>query len=135
MAQLSAPPRHLRPATKRWFAAVCRAYALEEHHRRLLTLAGEAWDRGEQARAALEAGGLTFQDRYGNPRARPEVAVERDSRLAFARLLRELGLTAGPELVVEPEDSAERYLSPFERFRAARQPAPGNDHAAEEQES
>lgn len=67
-------------------------YELEDHHIRLLTLAGEAWDRGQQARTAIERHGLTYLDRFGAPRKRPEVSVEAESRIAFARLLRELDL-------------------------------------------
>jgi phage terminase small subunit len=55
-------------------------------------MAGEAWDRATQAREALAEHGLTYTDRYGGPKARPEVAIERDSRIGFARLLRELGI-------------------------------------------
>lgn len=91
MATVKAPA-HLRPATRRWFDSVCMDYALEQHHVRLLTLAGEAWDRAQQAREALAETGLTFTDRYGCPHPRPEVAIERDSRVAFARLIRELDL-------------------------------------------
>ena len=36
--------------------------------------------------------GLTYLDRFGVPRGAAEVAIERDSRLAFARLIRELDL-------------------------------------------
>jgi phage terminase small subunit len=85
------PPEHLKPPTRKWFAGVVADYALEDHHVRLLTLAAEAWDRAQQAREAL-ATGLTFNDRFGAPHARPEVAIERDSRTAFARLIRELDL-------------------------------------------
>jgi hypothetical protein len=67
-------------------------YELEEHHTRLLVFACQAFDRAEQAREILAREGLTFEDRFGCPHARPEVAVERDSRLAFARLIRELDL-------------------------------------------
>jgi phage terminase small subunit len=85
-------PSHLRPETRRWFEHVTDEFALEQHHVRLLTLAGEAWDRCVQAREALDKLGLTVEDRFGFPRPRPEIAVERDSRLAFARLVRELDL-------------------------------------------
>ena len=59
---------------------------------KLLTLASEAWDRAEEARKAVQRHGLTYDTRLGEPRARPEVAIERDARLGFARLLRELDL-------------------------------------------
>jgi phage terminase small subunit len=90
------PPKHLRPATQRWFAHVIEHYELEPHHLRLLQLAGEAWDRAEQAREALAEHGMIFMDRFECPRARPEVAIERDSRIAFARLVRELDLDVDP---------------------------------------
>jgi len=89
-------PKHLRKSTAEWFRSVAKSYELEPHHVRLLQLAAEAWDRVEEAREALAEHGLTFEDRFGQPHARPEVAVERDSRLAFARLLRELDLDADP---------------------------------------
>jgi phage terminase small subunit len=90
------PPKHLKPATKRWFAAVFEQYSLEEHHEKLLTLAGEAWDRCCAAREALAEHGIVYTDRFGAPRARPEVAIERDSSIAFARLIRELDLDIAP---------------------------------------
>jgi phage terminase small subunit len=87
------PPKHLRTTTKRWWSQVNADYALADHHRRILTLACEAWDRAQQAREALEAAGsLTYEDRFAAPRARPEVAMERDARIGFARLVRELAL-------------------------------------------
>ena len=88
----SRPPTHLKPATRKWWLDVTRTFQLEPHHIRLLTLATEAWDRGQEARQALSQSGLTYTDRLGVPRARPEVAIERDARIAFARLLRELNL-------------------------------------------
>jgi phage terminase small subunit len=75
---------------------VVAEFRLEQHHVRLLTLAAEAWDRGQEAREALTKEGLTFVDRFGQPHARPEVAIERDARIAFARLLRELALDVDP---------------------------------------
>jgi len=89
-------PTHLKAATATWWSEIVEQYELEAHHERLLTAAAEAWDRHEQARAILAKEGLTFQDRFDQPRGRPEIAVERDSRLGFARLLRELGLDIEP---------------------------------------
>jgi P27 family predicted phage terminase small subunit len=96
-------PAHLRAATRRWFESVLDDFDLEQHDIRLLTLSAEAWDRGQQAREALAKEGLTFDDRFGQPHARPEVAIERDARIAFARLLRELALS-----VEGPSDEAPR---------------------------
>jgi phage terminase small subunit len=48
-----------------------------------------------EAREAVAAHGLTFEGKDG-PRPRPEVAIERDARIAFARIVRELG-TPPPE--------------------------------------
>jgi phage terminase small subunit len=93
---LPAPPKHLTAETRRWFAEVCAAWELEEHQIKLLTLAGEAWDRCVEARTAINTHGLTFADRFGSPRARPEVGIERDSRAAFVRVLRALDLDVSP---------------------------------------
>ena len=86
------PPAHLRAETKVWWKQVTDDFELEDHHVRILNLACESWDRGQQAREDLEKHGLIYHDRFDQPRSRPEVAIERDSRVAFARLLRELAL-------------------------------------------
>ncbi len=88
-------PRHLRAATRRWWEQITREFEVEEHNLRRLTAAAEAWDRYQQAREVLAKEGLTFIDKHGQPRARPEVAIERDARIAFLRAMRELGLDAG----------------------------------------
>jgi hypothetical protein len=90
------PPPHLRAATKRWFTQVTTCFELEAHHLKLLTLAGESWDRCQQARAIIDREGITYVDRFEAPRARPEISIERDSRTAFARLIRELDLDVAP---------------------------------------
>jgi hypothetical protein len=48
------------------------------------------------AREAIEEHGMIFEDRFGQPITRPQVAIERDSRLAFARLITQLGLRDMP---------------------------------------
>ena len=91
-------PAHLSKESSKWFETVAADFMLEAHHLRLLRLACEAWDRCQGARKVLDQDGLTYTDRFGAPRARPEVSIERDARLAFARLLRELSLdVAAPD--------------------------------------
>ena len=89
-------PAHLAASTRRWWRGVVTDYELQPHHLRLLQAACEAWDRLQHARAVLDAQGVSYTDRFGAPRARPEVAIERDSRVAFARLIRELDLDVEP---------------------------------------
>ncbi len=72
---------------------------LEDHHLRLLGLAGEAFDRAQEARKVIARDGAYFTDDAGRPRAHPALLVERDSQLRFARLMRELDLDGevGPD--------------------------------------
>jgi phage terminase small subunit len=55
-------------------------------------MACEAHDRATEATETIEAEGAYYQDRFGCPKAHPAVAVERDARVLFARLVRELDL-------------------------------------------
>jgi len=88
------PPGHLSKAAQAWWRQLVADYEFESHHLRLLQLACESWDRCEQARERLAADGITFTDRFGQPRPHPSLAAERDSRIAFARLMRQLDLDA-----------------------------------------
>ena len=88
-------PAHLAPETRKWWLSVHNDYTLEPHHTRLLTLAGEAFDRSVQARELIAKDGLTVPTSDGGLKAHPAVGIERDARLAFARLVRELDLDAG----------------------------------------
>jgi phage terminase small subunit len=101
---LPAPPSHLTSATQDWWRQTVADYDLEPHHLKLLEAAADAWDRMVQARTQLATDGLTVQGAHG-PKTHPAVAVERDSRAAFARLVRELDLD-------EPVPPPARYMPP-----------------------
>lgn len=89
-------PAHLSADSAQWWRSVVTDYELEPHHLRLLQTACEAWDRMQDARRALaDHGALTFKDERGAIKAHPCVAIERDARVAFARLVRELDLDTG----------------------------------------
>jgi phage terminase small subunit len=74
-------------------------FEMEQHHTRVLTAAAETWDRAQEAREAIAKHGAFYADRFGAPKAHPAVAVERDAKILFARLVRELRLD------IEPPDS------------------------------
>jgi phage terminase small subunit len=96
---VDAPPQsppHLSPSSRQWWEITVDRYRLEEHHLRLLQLACEAWDRGQAAREQLEREGLTIPGREGGMRPHPCIGIERDARLAVARLVRELDLDTEP---------------------------------------
>ena len=85
-------PSHLQENNRRWYRSVVRDYQLEPHHLKLLQAAAEAWDRLGQAREQIAKDGLVVTGSEGSLKAHPCVGIERDSRLAFARLIRELDL-------------------------------------------
>ena len=84
-------PDHLSAEAAQWWRSVVEAYQLEPHHMKLLRLACEAYDRTQQARAEIDRDGITVPAGE-SVKAHPAVAIERDSRLAFARILREMDL-------------------------------------------
>jgi P27 family predicted phage terminase small subunit len=87
-----APPGHLSAESQVLWRELADTFDFEPHEVKLLRLALEALDRCNQARRALRRLGLTYDDRFGQPHARPEVRIEAESRQAFARLMKELGL-------------------------------------------
>ena len=92
-ARVPGAPRHLatRQARRLWRSTV-EGFTLEPHHLALLEEACVCVDRLVAARREIDARGLIVDDRYGAPKANPAVAIERDARIALARLLRELQL-------------------------------------------
>ncbi len=95
-------PSHLSAQSKDFFKWILSEYDLENHHLRLLRLACEAWDRGQEARKVIKDEGLTFNDRYGQPKPRPEVQIENQCRICFARLMREMQLDIEPPAARPP---------------------------------
>ena len=92
MTNPTRPPQHLSAESKRLWRSVLGDYELEKRHEASLSTALEALDRMRQAQAQLAEDGLTTVDRYGGVKARRAVVIERDSRTAFLRAMRELGL-------------------------------------------
>lgn len=87
------PPAHLSRAARKWWSDIMVAYEIEDHAVAIVTAAAESWDRKEAARKVLAAEGMTVDCRDGK-KTHPCVGIERDSRLAFLRAVRELCLSA-----------------------------------------
>ncbi len=87
----SEAPKHLSSETRKLNRATVDAYELEPRHRAILTVALEALDRMREAQQAVREHGAYTEGRFGL-KAHPGLAIERDSRLAFLRAQRELGL-------------------------------------------
>lgn len=94
-SELPAPPDHLSERAAGLWVDVVEGYDLAPHQVELLQRACEASDRADEARDLLAADGLVVTDRYGQVKPHPAAAIERDSRIAEARLLRELALEPG----------------------------------------
>lgn len=84
-------PRRLSAEARRLWRETVRDYALESRHLTILSVALEAFDRMREAQAAVTRDGAYIEGRFGM-KAHPGLAIERDSRLAFLRAQRELGL-------------------------------------------
>jgi phage terminase small subunit len=87
------PPGHLSKEARRWWSGVMGDYLIEPHMVSIVTAAAESWDRKEAARKVLAVEGMTVDCRDGK-KTHPCVGIERDSRLAYMRAVRELCLSA-----------------------------------------
>jgi len=90
-------PSHLSAPAREFWRWAIHEFVLEPNHLLLLAKALEAFDRAEQARNVIRRDGMFISDRYGQPRPHPAVQIERDSRDALARLLRQLDLAGEPD--------------------------------------
>ena len=89
-------PDYLREETKEWAQEILDGFELEGHHMKLLILACEALDRISEAREVIAKEGAYYRDRFGKPKTHPALAVEKDNKIIFARLMRELNLDIEP---------------------------------------
>ena len=75
------PPNHLSPEARRWWRKIVEEWELGNDALLLLRGALEAFDRCTDARKLLETDGLVLKDRFGQQKAHPAAAIERDARL------------------------------------------------------
>ena len=85
-------PEGLHPTTLTWWNEMVLRFVLEPHHLELLRIAAEALDEYREARAIITRDGQSYSAGRGLRRARPEVGIAHNARLAFIRAIRELNL-------------------------------------------
>jgi phage terminase small subunit len=91
---LPKPPKSLEKARKSFWNKIVSTYELGEHHFRLLEADCQCLDRIESARAEVAKTGQYYKDRWKQPKEHPGIAAERNQKVLFARLMRELCLDA-----------------------------------------
>lgn len=87
-------PKHLKVggAGRRLWRSVADGWLLDRRQLEVLRLACEAADRADEARALLDAEGLTVRDRYDQVKPHPAASIETANRAQVERLLRALSL-------------------------------------------
>jgi hypothetical protein len=86
-------PKSLKEKGKKFYKKILSEYVFENsHHFQFLEQAAVCLDRIYEAGKLLENEGRIVKDRFGQPREHPAAKMERDNKILFARLLRELGL-------------------------------------------
>lgn len=98
------PPTFLGKKGRNFFKKQAEKYHFDDQHGiELLTHAAQVLDRLEDVRKRIDEEGLLVTNRFGELRENPAVKVERDQKILFARLVRELNFDI-------PED--EEYTRP-----------------------
>jgi hypothetical protein len=95
-------PKYLTPRSRDLWREIIGNFTLETTEVELLRLGLEALDRADQARVILANECIISTGRYGQKLAHPAVAIERDSRLAAARLFKQLALPEALNESVSP---------------------------------
>jgi hypothetical protein len=86
-------PRSLKVKGKQFYKQVLSEYVFENsHHFTLLEQAAACLDRIHEAGELLERERHIIKDRFEQLKEHPAAKMERDNKILFARLLRELGL-------------------------------------------
>jgi P27 family predicted phage terminase small subunit len=92
-ATTTPPPAHLSERARALWRVLVPRRARSPERLALLTVALEALDRAEQARAQLEQEGLTrTTETTGTVHLHPASRIEKDARSLFARVWEQLGL-------------------------------------------
>jgi phage terminase small subunit len=86
-------PSHLAKVEADLFARIVRSYGLhDEVSRQILEEGLTSLQRAREARETIDREGVSFRDRWGQIKANPVCAIERDARAAALSAFRQLNL-------------------------------------------
>lgn len=90
-------PKFLQVEGRNFWKSVLSDYELEEaHHLKLLENACVCVDRIGQSRRKLRKDGGFYKDRWDMPKEHPAQRSERENKVLFCRIMRELQLDVEP---------------------------------------
>lgn len=95
-------PTYLTRRGQRWIKNVMEEFDFTKSEFELVISAASAMDRAEWARRRIKRLGGIYTNRYCHPTPRPELAVEKDSRLVFLQICKALKISQ------EGEDDEEK---------------------------
>ena len=91
------PPKTLSPEARGWWRRLCREYGIEDAGGcLLLQTALESLDRLREAQKSIAKDGAVTTDRFGQQKAHPLLAAERDARAQMLMALKQLNLDVEP---------------------------------------
>jgi len=99
--KIPSPPAGLSAEARKLWSDVLEEFELPAHAAKTLHVACQTLDRLREAQAAIAADGIILDGRQG-PRPHPGIAIERDSRTAFLRAMREIGLDIAEPATLRP---------------------------------
>ena len=100
-------PKFEFPESRNFYKHISGSWELEQHHLVLLENACHCLDRILSDRKILNEEKRFFVDRYEQPREHPAAISERQNKILFSRILRELNLDA--EITETPRPPSLRY--------------------------
>jgi len=90
-------PKTISAEAGRWWGKICREYEIDDDAGRLLLqTALEAFDRMRRCQDRIARDGEAVKDRFGQLKAHPLLAAERDARSQMLAALRQMNLDVEP---------------------------------------
>jgi P27 family predicted phage terminase small subunit len=97
MAKKKRAPKNLSRESQRWWRKIVDEYNIgDSGGLAILQIMCEAFDRMREAQKILETEGPTITDRFGQIKAHPLCAVERDARSQVLQSIKSLNLDLEP---------------------------------------